>query len=199
MAQYEAFSVILSIRAFLKDVLDRDYDGLNVYTNNILTLTEREEITSLSRYLRIETTPAEIHYLQPFDVSFRLWATPAADPTTLWLQRTPYNIIQTVLNEKTHVGINMIALYDYDSLIGESAVKTFYQSGTLPSNLLTIAQKRFPDVPFYVRNGLTIGLKALPVPFAPEFDFESVPMYATFNMMFRYFEPLHQKAIRPIT
>lgn len=195
----ETFSVILSIHAFLKDILDRDYSGLNVFTNHLLTLAERERIASLTRYLRIETTPGEIHYDQPFDISFRLWATPDADPTTFWLEKAPYQIMQSCLNEKTNVGLNMVALYDYDALVGQAAIDTFYQNGTIPTILNTIAQKRFPDVLMYVRNGRQIGLKPLPTAFAPEFDFQSYPMYASWNMEFRYFEPRHQKAVRPIT
>lgn len=192
----DTFSSLFSIRAFLIDVLERDIPDLRVFLNPVLLHHEKEEIAGLDHYLRIEITQGEINWEQPVDVSFRLWATRGFDPTLLWLQKTPYKLIKTCMNEKTNPGVNMIALFDYDALLGASALNAFYQSGTIPGNLLSTVEKRFPDVQYCTVRGFQIGLKALPSNYAPRFDYGTVPMSANWTMTFKYFEPGHQKAIR---
>lgn len=196
MAQPETFTVLFSIRAFLIDILQQEMSGLRVFLNPMLLPHEEEEITSLDHYLHIEITEGEINWEQPFDVSFRLWAKKSFDSTLTWLQKAPYKIIQACMNTKTDTDINMIALLDFDSLIGESAIQDFYTDGTLPPTLLATVQKRYPDVPYHMEGTMRVGLKALPSDYAPKFDFETIPMSATWVMTFKYFEPLHQKAVR---
>lgn len=192
----ETFSVLFSIRAFLIDILEKEVNGLRLFLNPILLPHEKEEMAGLDHYLRIEVTEGEINWEQPLDVSFRLWATVEFDPTTLWLQKTPYRIIQLLMNTKTDPGINMIALMDYDKLVGRAAIDAFYTQGTIPANLETIVQKRPPEVLYYLTRGMRTGLKLLPSNYAPNFDYDTVPMSASWTMTFKYFEPSHQKALR---
>lgn len=199
----ETFSVLFSIRAFLIDVLAQEMAGLRCYLNPILLPHEKEEMQTLTRYLRITITEGEINWEQPFDVAFHLWQRYEFDPSTLWLQKTTKRLIQAIINTRTDTTINMIALYDFDTVFSESDLNTFYQTGVLPSNLLTTVQKRNPDIPYRTitveGETLQIGLKALPTTTGPRYDYDTVPMNASWNMTFKYFEPNHQKAVRPGT
>jgi hypothetical protein len=188
----ETFSILCSLRIFLVETIAGAIGDIPVFLNPILLPHEKERLPSLSHYLRVEVTPGEVNWEQPVDVSFRLWMQPEFDPSLLWLLRTPYHIIQKCLERKTDPALNMIAVYDFDRLVGEAALKAFYEQGIVPSTLPQLLTKRFPDVSYYERRGLRIGLKALANKSSPRFDYDTLPLSATWVMTFRYFEPAHQ-------
>jgi hypothetical protein len=94
----------------------------------------------------------------------------------LWQRKTDLDPLQ-----------NLIAIYDYDTLAGASALDTFRKTGAYPTNILDILND--PSVTQYEPQNQRVGFMTLEVTSPDKVDMMDTPYKATWSATFQYFEP----------
>jgi hypothetical protein len=185
----ETFNIHFSILKFLKSVA-AEFD-LHVFLNQKLTAAEEELLQTLDRWLIITLDEDDTDILQPVFVKLALFATAETDPTTLWLKRTPHQFNAYCLQRKTHPTLNLIAIYDYDTYVGATALETFRKTAEIPATLLDALALDPPTIGYYEPCNQHVGLQILTqtAPNAPDVD--DIPYKSTWRITFRYFQPEH--------
>ena len=181
----ETFNVHFSLLKFLKSVAET-FD-IDVFLNQKLTPAEEALIATLDRWLIITLDELDTDVLQPISVKLALYATTEADPTTLWLKRTPQQFNKICLQRKTLTSVDLIPIYDYDDYIGSSALQTFQQTGTIPSALLTALGLDYPTISYWTPNNQVVGLQYLESAAQTILDMDTVPYRSIWRQTYRYY------------
>ena len=185
----ETFNIHFSLLKFLKTVA-AEFD-LHVFLNQKLTASEETLLQTLDRWLILTLDEDDTDILQPIFAKLALFATAEADPTTLWMKRTPRQFTAYCIQRKTHPTLNLIPIYDYDAYLGASALRMFQQTAEIPAALLTALALDPPAISYYEPCNQQVGFQILDAtsPDAP--DTATVPYKTTWRITFRYFQPEH--------
>lgn len=185
--QPETFNVRFSLYKFLRDLMTEHFDT-QVFWNRVKLPSDERRMESLTHYLVIDMTRQTTNVLQDIDVSLYLFATPALDPHGLWIQDMPDQVNQYAMQCKTRPDLNMIAMYDYDQRVGQTALTAYRRNGTIPATLLSYLGQSYPAIPYYEPCGQAVGLKLIRYE-AARIVTTSTPYNATWRHTYRYFEP----------
>lgn len=187
----EVFNARFSIIKFVQDQICTPY-SLPLFCSDPKLPAEEAAMSTLDHFLYLEITEGEYAIVQQLDVVFALYQLPEFDPSANWLRRMQRQIEHICVQTKTDFGQNLIALYDYDTLIGASAIQTFLTTGAFPANIQTILATQPPVLRPYLPNGIPSGLCVVPDRRAPVFKIEqNTPYECVWHTTFKFHAATH--------
>jgi hypothetical protein len=186
----DVFNSRFSIIKFITDTIATPY-SLALFCNDPKLPRDEQAMADADHYLYLELYESEYEIIQPYDIILSLYATPAFDPTANWLRRMGYVITHLIVQTKSDATLNLVAMYDYDTLIGASNITTFLTTGAYPSNIVTLLATQPPTLTKYTPSDIDVGFLVVPDRRAPVIRTDTTPYEMTWHMTFKFHEPLH--------